>query len=78
MLILDTNMDAGISSFFNLSTALFIGTPPPNEAASNPAPSTPEVPWGTSWGPSDPCELTPVTLLLLLLRDKIWKLLQLL
>lgn len=67
-------MDGGISSFFSLSAALFIGTPPPNEAANNPAPSTPEVPWGRSWGPSDPCELTPATLLLLLLRDKIWKL----
>lgn len=67
-------MDGGISSFLSLSAALLIGTPPPNEAASNPAPSTPDVPWGRSWGPSDPCELTPATLLLLLLRDRIWKL----
>lgn len=71
-------MDAGISSFFSLSEALLIATPPLKAAANNPAPSTPEVPCGTNWGPSDPCELTPATLLLLLLRDRIWKLLQLL
>lgn len=74
-----TNVEAGINSVFSLSAALLIGPPPLNAAANNPAPSTPAVPGGTSCGPSDPCELTPATLLLLLLlRDRIWKLLQLL
>lgn len=74
-----THIDAGIISDFSLSAALVICPPAVNAAASIPAPSTPDVPEGTRRGPSDPCELTPATLLLLLLlRERTWKLLQLL
>ena len=77
---INTYVDAGIISRFSLSAALLIDPCTAlNAAASIPAPSTPDVPEGTRRGPSDSCELTPATLLLLLLlRDRIWKLLQLL
>ena len=70
----------GIGSAFSLSATLFIEPETALKAAASiPAPSTPDVPVGTRRGPSDSWELTPATLLLLLLlRDKIWKLLRLL